>query len=80
MDVVARSHAVFAEYGNVGVDFSYITREGFGWMNASYQIGLRTLSPVFRPPLERLVPPEWIDFASAAAKENESSKRAAPSP
>mgnify|MGYP003393484082 CR=1 FL=1 len=40
-DVVARSHRVFAEYGNVGTEFSYITREGFGWMNASYQLGLK---------------------------------------
>lgn len=44
-DVVARSHAVFAEYGNVGTKFSYITQEGFGWMNASYQLGLKKLSP-----------------------------------
>ena len=27
-DVVARSHRVFTEYGNVGTDFSYITTEG----------------------------------------------------
>jgi alpha,alpha-trehalase len=38
-NVVTRSHAVFAEYGNVGTQFDYITREGFGWMNASYKIG-----------------------------------------
>lgn len=43
-DVVRRSHHVFAEYGNVGTKFSYITREGFGWMNASYQVGLSQLS------------------------------------
>lgn len=42
-DVVKRTHLVFAEYGNVGVDFSYITQEGFGWMNASYQLGLKML-------------------------------------
>jgi alpha,alpha-trehalase len=42
-DVLKRSHAVFAEYGNVGTNFSYITREGFGWMNASYQYGLKLL-------------------------------------
>ncbi|MCB0362090.1 MAG: hypothetical protein KDD35_05195 [Bdellovibrionales bacterium] len=34
-DVVDRTHKVFAEYGNVGTDFSYITKEGFGWMNTS---------------------------------------------
>lgn len=61
-DVVKRSHAVFAEYGNVGTDFAYITREGFGWMNASYQVGLKRLSPKWRPELEKLKPPEWLVF------------------
>ncbi len=59
-DVVARSHLVFAEYGNVGTKFSYITKEGFGWMNASYQVGLTILPPDLKQELERLVPPEWI--------------------
>jgi alpha,alpha-trehalase len=44
-DVVARTHAVFSEYGNVGTDFDYIASEGFGWMNASFQVGLARLSP-----------------------------------
>jgi len=61
-DVVKRSHRVFAEYGNVGTEFSYITREGFGWMNASYQIGLRRLPQDLREKLDRVVPPEWIRF------------------
>jgi alpha,alpha-trehalase len=61
-DVVNRSHAVFAEYGNVGTDFAYITKEGFGWMNASYQIGLMKLSQKWKNNLEDLIPPEWIDF------------------
>lgn len=43
-NVVTNSHKVFAEYGNVGTKFSYITTEGFGWMNASYQLGLTLLS------------------------------------
>ena len=59
-DVVKRSHQVFAEYGNVGTKFSYITKEGFGWMNASYQVGLTLLPPELRVHLERLVPPEWL--------------------
>jgi alpha,alpha-trehalase len=59
-DVVNRSHRVFAEYGNVGTDFSYITREGFGWMNASYQVGLKRLPPELRRQLEDLVPPERV--------------------
>jgi alpha,alpha-trehalase len=61
-DVVNRSHAVFAEYGNVGADFSYITKEGFGWMNASYQVGLETLTPANLTVLEKVIPPEWVSF------------------
>ena len=63
-DVVNRSHRVFAEYGNVGTEFDYITREGFGWMNASYQVGLSYLTPPQRAQLEELVPPERV-FTSA---------------
>ena len=59
-DVVERSHKVFAEYGNVGTDFSYITREGFGWMNASFQVGLNYLSKEKLDKLNDLVPPEWV--------------------
>ncbi|MCI0707842.1 MAG: alpha,alpha-trehalase [Ignavibacteriae bacterium] len=60
-DVVARSHQVFAEYGNVGTKFSYITREGFGWTNASFQVGLNLLPDSLRAQLNRLIPPEWLD-------------------
>lgn len=42
-DVVERTHAVFSEYGNVGADFDYIATEGFGWMNASFEVGLARL-------------------------------------
>ena len=59
-DVVKRTHAVFAEYGNVGTTFSYITKEGFGWTNTSYQLGLDLLTSSLRAELNRLVPPEWI--------------------
>lgn len=44
-DVVERTHAVFSEYGNVGTDFDYIASEGFGWMNASFEVGLARLGP-----------------------------------
>ncbi len=50
-DVVLATHDVFVEYGNVGTQFDYITREGFGWMNASFQVGLASLEPDW---LERL--------------------------
>jgi alpha,alpha-trehalase len=59
-DVVERSHQVFGEYGNVGTKFEYITQEGFGWMNASYQVGLAMLNPEYREQLDRLVPPEEL--------------------
>ncbi len=59
-DVVARSHRVFAEYGNVNTDFSYIAQEGFGWMNASFLVGLGMLSPTLRSRLEALEPPEAV--------------------
>ena len=53
-DVVTASHEVFAEYGNVGADFDYITKEGFGWSNASYQIGLTYLNAAQRQELDQL--------------------------
>jgi len=59
-DVVNRSHKVFTEYGNVGTDFAYITREGFGWMNASYQVGLELMSEGHQELLDELVPAEWV--------------------
>lgn len=34
-DAVKLSHMVDAEYGNQGVDFKMVPREGFGWMNGS---------------------------------------------
>jgi alpha,alpha-trehalase len=60
LDVVKRSHKVFAEYGNVGTEFEYISMEGFGWMNASYQVGLTYLSPELAVQLNSLIPPEWL--------------------
>jgi alpha,alpha-trehalase len=60
LDVVKRSHEVFAEYGNVGTEFEYLPMEGFGWMNASYQVGLAYLSPDLGVRLNSLIPPEWL--------------------
>lgn len=37
-DVVGMTHKVDVEYGNVGIDFKMVVSEGFGWMNASYQV------------------------------------------
>lgn len=66
-DVIKRTHKVFVEYGNVGTEFDYITREGFGWMNASYQVGLQLLPEKYRHSLEDLIPAEWL-FGVAPAK------------
>lgn len=59
-DVVACTHKVYAEYGNVGTEFDYITTSGFGWMNASYQLGLSLLSPSLRNKLDGPVAPEVL--------------------
>lgn len=57
-DLEISSHKIFAEYGNVGTEFSYITEEGFGWMNSSYQLGLRLLSETLRSKLALLTDPD----------------------
>lgn len=59
-DVMARSHRVFAEYGNVGTEFSYIAPEGFGWMNASFIVGLDVLTPEQHAFLTALKPTESV--------------------
>jgi alpha,alpha-trehalase len=61
-DVVLATHKVFAEYGNVGTDFQYITQEGFGWMNASYQYGLSLLNNNLKKKLNMLILPEKLFF------------------
>ena len=35
-DAVKLSHLVDAEYGNQGIDFKMVPREGFGWMNGMF--------------------------------------------
>ena len=56
-NVVTGSHDVFAEYGNVGTKFTYIATEGFGWMNASFEVGMNFLSPGQSADLRKLKPP-----------------------
>ena len=58
--VVKRSHEVFAEYGNVGSAVPDYAQTGFGWTNASYQVGLAMLSKELRKDLDELIPPEWV--------------------
>ncbi|KLT69752.1 alpha,alpha-trehalase [Flavobacterium sp. ABG] len=59
-DLSISSHKIFAEYGNVGTEFNYITEEGFGWMNASYQFGLTLLKPHLKEKLSDLVDPDLL--------------------
>ena len=42
-DAVKLSHLVDAEYGNQGIDFKMVPREGFGWMNGTF-CSLRSLT------------------------------------
>nr|BAO72962.1 trehalase2 [Moniliella megachiliensis] len=47
-DAIKLTHLIDAEYGNQGLDFKYVPREGFGWMNASFQVGLTFLTKHMR--------------------------------
>ncbi|KAI8342254.1 trehalase-domain-containing protein [Chlamydoabsidia padenii] len=68
-DVVSSSHKVQVEYGNVGTDFKYVPREGFGWMNASYQLGLTYLNTQMRRALGTCTLPDLL-FEKALALEH----------
>ena len=57
-DLSISSHKIFAEYGNVGTEFDFITEEGFGWMNASYQYGLTILNDGLKQKLSDLIDPD----------------------
>ncbi|GEL09931.1 alpha,alpha-trehalase [Flavobacterium glycines] len=57
-DLEISSHKVFAEYGNVGTEFDYIAKEGFGWVNASYQLGLQILNNSLKLELNKMTSPE----------------------
>lgn len=59
-DVVNLSHQVEVEYGNVGVDFKFVPREGFGWMNASFELGLTYLNVNSRRALGTITDPDTL--------------------
>jgi len=59
-DLEISSHKVFAEYGNVGTEFDYIAKEGFGWVNASYQYGLQILNEELKTKLAELISPDTL--------------------
>lgn len=75
LDAVALSHVVTAEYGNQGVDFKHVPREGFGcalrrwrcgadaegsWTNASFVVGLTYLTPAKSRLLAMLTPADVV--------------------
>ncbi|CAG8578908.1 13566_t:CDS:2 [Funneliformis caledonium] len=68
-DVVTLNHLLKVEYGNVGVDFKFVPREGFGWMNASYQVGLSYLTHHMRRALGACTSPEVFFNRSRMNKE-----------
>ncbi|KUI72899.1 Neutral trehalase [Cytospora mali] len=51
-------HRVDAEYGNQGLDFKGVAKEGFGWVNASYVYGLQIVNAHMRRALGTLTPYE----------------------
>lgn len=51
-------HKVDAEYGNQGADFKGVAKEGFGWVNASFEFGLSFLNLHAERNLGTLTPPD----------------------
>ncbi|EDN10380.1 neutral trehalase [Histoplasma mississippiense (nom. inval.)] len=58
-------HKVEAEYGNQGGDFKGVSREGFGWVNASFVYGLEFLNAHMRRALGACTPYETFSKATA---------------
>ena len=59
-DVTVRKapHKVLAEYGNQGGDIKGVAREGFGWVNASFSVGLSYCDTHMRRGLGTVTPPD----------------------
>ncbi|CAG8483956.1 10168_t:CDS:2 [Diversispora eburnea] len=70
-DIVTLNHQLQVEYGNVGTDFKFVPREGFGWMNASYQLGLSYLTTLMRRALGTCTNPEIFFNKNRTAGVNE---------
>lgn len=56
--VAKAPHKVVAEYGNQGGDIKGVAREGFGWVNASFSIGLSYCDTHMRRGLGTVTSPE----------------------
>ncbi|OBA19261.1 trehalase-domain-containing protein [Metschnikowia bicuspidata var. bicuspidata NRRL YB-4993] len=62
-------HKVDAEYGNQGLDFKGVALEGFGWVNASYVVGLTYLSEHAQRSIGALIPPDvFLNYLDANQK------------
>ncbi|WP_103069932.1 trehalase family glycosidase [Aquimarina sediminis] len=59
-DVVRGTYKIDVEYGNVGSDFKYVPDGGFGWMNASYKLGMSYLSQKLKDKLNELIHPDEV--------------------
>ncbi|KAF2223977.1 trehalase-domain-containing protein [Elsinoe ampelina] len=66
-----RPHIVAAEYGNQGSDFKGRPTEGFGWVNASYIVGLNILDRSMRRGLGALA--TWEEYRNAKAPKHRAS-------
>ncbi|KKA28608.1 hypothetical protein TD95_003950 [Thielaviopsis punctulata] len=62
-------HRVDAEYGNQGLDFKGVAKEGFGWVNASYILGLNVVNVHMRRALGTLTPFDAFQAAMDKADE-----------
>ncbi|SCU80461.1 LAME_0B03268g1_1 [Lachancea meyersii CBS 8951] len=51
-------HRVEAEYGNQGADFKGVATEGFGWVNASFVLGLKFMDTHARRALASCIKPD----------------------
>lgn len=59
-DVVKCTHIIDVEYGNQGTNFEYVPNGGFGWMNASYQLGFSILNKELKNSLDELIDPDVL--------------------
>ncbi|KAI1751676.1 glycoside hydrolase family 37 protein [Xylaria castorea] len=62
-------HRVDAEYGNQGLDFKGVAKEGFGWVNASYIYGLQFVNTDMKRALGTVTPYEVYEKAQQAKEE-----------
>lgn len=70
--VAKAPHRVLAEYGNQGGDIKGVAREGFGWVNASFSIGLSYCDTHMRRSLGTVTSPEAF-FKGSISPPNEPS-------